>query len=94
MTVPESDRETQHFRSLPPAENALVVAFRHAAGDLMVRVWEQDCRQSPPTFSAPPKIAPCAGCPDFHAISQAVFLPPCLIFCTSLLISYSYCRYG
>ncbi len=45
MTVPESDLETQQFHSLPPAEDTLMVVFRHAAGDLMVRVWEQDCQQ-------------------------------------------------
>lgn len=45
MSVPESDLESRHFHSLPPADDALMVVFRHEAGDLMVRVWEQDCRQ-------------------------------------------------
>jgi CheY-specific phosphatase CheX len=45
MTVPESALQTDEFRSLPPADDALVVVFRHPAGDLMVRVWEHDCPQ-------------------------------------------------
>ena len=43
MTVPESSVEAAEFRSLPPAEDSLAVAFRHASGDLMVRIWEQEC---------------------------------------------------
>jgi len=43
MTVPESTVEAAGFCSLPQTEDSLVVAFRHASGDLMVRVWEQEC---------------------------------------------------
>jgi CheY-specific phosphatase CheX len=43
MAVPESAVEAGHFRRPPRTEDALMVAFRHAAGDLMVRVWEEEC---------------------------------------------------
>jgi CheY-specific phosphatase CheX len=43
MAVPESAVESACFCGSPRTEDALVVAFRHAAGDLMVRVWEQEC---------------------------------------------------
>jgi CheY-specific phosphatase CheX len=45
MAVPESVVESEGFRGQPRTEDSLAVAFRHAAGDLMVRVWEQECRQ-------------------------------------------------
>jgi CheY-specific phosphatase CheX len=41
MTVPESVVEAREFHTQPGADDKLDVAFRHAAGDLMVRVWEQ-----------------------------------------------------
>lgn len=43
MTVPESTVEAAGFCSMAQTEDSLVVAFRHASGDLMVRVWEQEC---------------------------------------------------
>ena len=43
MTVPESAVEAEGFHGPAQAEDSLVVAFHHAAGDLMVRVWEQEC---------------------------------------------------
>jgi CheY-specific phosphatase CheX len=43
MTVPESRVEAAGFCSAAQTEDSLVVAFRHASGDLMVRVWEQEC---------------------------------------------------
>jgi CheY-specific phosphatase CheX len=43
MTVPESVVETEGFCGVPQTEDSLVVAFRHASGDLMVRIWEQEC---------------------------------------------------
>jgi CheY-specific phosphatase CheX len=43
MTVPESTVEAVGFCSVAQTEDSLVVAFRHASGDLMVRVWEQEC---------------------------------------------------
>jgi chemotaxis protein CheX len=43
MTVPESTVEVAGFCSMPQTEDSLAVAFRHASGDLMVRVWEQEC---------------------------------------------------
>jgi CheY-specific phosphatase CheX len=42
MTVPESAVASETWCGRAPTEDSLVVAFRHAAGDLMVRVWEQD----------------------------------------------------
>ncbi len=43
MNVPESAVEAQGFCRPPQTEDSLVVAFRHASGDLMVRIWEQEC---------------------------------------------------
>jgi hypothetical protein len=43
MTVPESAVEAESFTGSAPTDDTLVVAFRHASGDLMVRVWEQEC---------------------------------------------------
>lgn len=43
MNVPESTVETAGFCSTRQTEDSLVVAFRHASDDLMVRVWEQEC---------------------------------------------------
>lgn len=43
MSVPESEVEAGEFSGQAPSEDSLVVAFRHAAGELMVRVWEQEC---------------------------------------------------
>ena len=43
MTVPESTVEAAGFCSAGQTEDSLVVGFRHASGDLMVRVWEQEC---------------------------------------------------
>jgi CheY-specific phosphatase CheX len=45
MAVPESAVETAVFCGQPRTEDSLSVTFRHATGDLMVRVWEQECRQ-------------------------------------------------
>ena len=45
MDVPKSAVEIKCFCGQPQTENTLVVAFRHTAGDLMVRVWEQECLQ-------------------------------------------------
>jgi CheY-specific phosphatase CheX len=41
MAVPESAVETVGFRGQPRTKDSLSVAFHHAAGDLMIRVWEQ-----------------------------------------------------
>jgi CheY-specific phosphatase CheX len=43
MSVPESDVEATGFCGPARAEDALVVGFRHQAGDMMVRIWEQEC---------------------------------------------------
>ena len=43
MTVPESAVEADDFCNPEPADDSLVVAFRHATGDLMVRIWEREC---------------------------------------------------
>jgi CheY-specific phosphatase CheX len=44
MTVPASAVEAEGFCGQPRTEDTLVVAFRHVTGDLVVRVWEQECR--------------------------------------------------
>jgi CheY-specific phosphatase CheX len=43
MSVPESVVEADGFCSLAQTEDSLVVAFHHESGDLMVRIWEQEC---------------------------------------------------
>jgi CheY-specific phosphatase CheX len=45
MTVPSSAVEHQRFIAGTASEDTLTVAFRHTAGQLMVRVWEQECTQ-------------------------------------------------
>jgi CheY-specific phosphatase CheX len=47
MTVPESAVEQEDFCGPVQSEDSLVVAFRHKAGELMVRIWEQECTQDP-----------------------------------------------
>lgn len=43
MTVPEAALEDTACSIEPHAIDTVVVAFRHAAGDFIVRVWEQEC---------------------------------------------------
>jgi CheY-specific phosphatase CheX len=43
MTVPESAVVLETWCGAPLTQDSLMVAFRHAAGDLIVRVWEQSC---------------------------------------------------
>jgi len=43
MTVPESAVEVDGYCSPPQTDDTLAVAFHHESGDLMVRVWEQEC---------------------------------------------------
>jgi CheY-specific phosphatase CheX len=43
MTVPESALAAERFCGAVDAEDTLVVAFRHATGDLMVRIVEVEC---------------------------------------------------
>ena len=43
MSVPESAVEAYRVCGQGWSEDALAVAFRHAAGDLMVRILEQEC---------------------------------------------------
>jgi CheY-specific phosphatase CheX len=45
MTVPESAVTGRTFSSRPMAEDSLDVVFRHAAGEMLVRVCEQECCQ-------------------------------------------------
>ncbi|MDR3723605.1 MAG: chemotaxis protein CheX [Terracidiphilus sp.] len=47
MTVPESSIEMVCFCGPRETEDTILVAFRHETGDLMVRVWEQDCKVEP-----------------------------------------------
>jgi len=46
MTVPAAAVETRDFAHPATSDDALIVAFRHDAGDLMVRVWEEECLQA------------------------------------------------
>lgn len=41
MTVPSAEVESADFCILPRTPDSVTVFFRHAAGELMVRVWEQ-----------------------------------------------------
>ena len=43
MTVPQSAVEADGYCSLAQTEDSLMVVFHHETGDLMVRVWEQEC---------------------------------------------------
>jgi CheY-specific phosphatase CheX len=45
MAVPESAVISEGFCAQPRTEDSLVVAFRHTAGDMMVRIWEHECLQ-------------------------------------------------
>lgn len=45
MSVPNSMVERDGFCVPPPGQDTLLVAFRHASGDLMVRIFEQECTQ-------------------------------------------------
>jgi CheY-specific phosphatase CheX len=45
MTVPDSALEQERYCGTARTQDSLVVAFRHAAGDLMVQIWEQECTQ-------------------------------------------------
>ena len=45
MAVPESSVESEGFCAQPRTEDRWWVVFRHATGDLMVRVWEHECLQ-------------------------------------------------
>ena len=45
MAVPESAVGHERFECPAATEDSLAVAFQHAAGHLMVRVWEQECPQ-------------------------------------------------
>jgi CheY-specific phosphatase CheX len=46
MTVPESAIQLEGFCGPTSREDSLVVGFRHPAGDLVVRIWEQECTQN------------------------------------------------
>ncbi len=43
MTVPESAVEAGGYCRPPQTDDSLAVAFRHESGDLMVRIWEEEC---------------------------------------------------
>jgi hypothetical protein len=42
MAVPQSAVEPRGYCSPPRTPDTLSVAFRHSAGDLLVRIWEQE----------------------------------------------------
>jgi len=46
MTVPESMVEPERVCESQRTDSTLAVGFRHAEGDLMVRVWEHECPES------------------------------------------------
>lgn len=43
MTVPDAVVEPEKYTAGEPATDTLLVLFRHESGDLLVRVWEQEC---------------------------------------------------
>ncbi len=43
MTVPESAVEPSSYCGPAQSEDSLVVLFRHESGDLLVRIWEEEC---------------------------------------------------
>jgi CheY-specific phosphatase CheX len=43
MAVPESVVQAEGFSGPAQTEDSLVVVFRHPSGDLMVRIWEEEC---------------------------------------------------
>jgi CheY-specific phosphatase CheX len=45
MSVPESAIGVEVFNGQAPSDDTLMVMFRHAAGDLIVRIHEQECIQ-------------------------------------------------
>jgi CheY-specific phosphatase CheX len=47
MTVPESAVNREEFCGPASSEDSLLVGFRHKAGDMLVRIWEQECTQDP-----------------------------------------------
>lgn len=42
MTVPESEVVPQEFSIAKETEDSFAVAFAHATGDMLVRIWEQE----------------------------------------------------
>jgi CheY-specific phosphatase CheX len=45
MSVPESSVEAKGFCGVPETEDTLIVAFRHSAGEMMVRIVEEECTE-------------------------------------------------
>ena len=43
MALPESAVATEGYSTGPSTEDTLAVAFRHAAGGMLVLVWEEEC---------------------------------------------------
>jgi len=43
MSVPEAEIGAESFEGQLPSEDTLMVMFRHATGDLVVRIHEQEC---------------------------------------------------
>jgi len=43
MAVPVSAVEAEGFCHPAQSEDSLMVVFRHTSGDLMVRIWEEEC---------------------------------------------------
>jgi CheY-specific phosphatase CheX len=53
MTVPSAEVEPADFCILPRTDDSITVFFRHAAGELMVRVWQQMPCAAPEPDSEP-----------------------------------------
>ena len=45
MSVPESAIGAEKFDGAAPTEDTLMVMFRHQTGDMIVRIYEQECVQ-------------------------------------------------
>jgi len=45
MTVPDAAVEPEDFCDTQRTEDTLAVAFEHPDGDMMVRIWEQECTE-------------------------------------------------
>ena len=45
MTVPDAVVQAEDFCDIQRTEDTLAVAFEHPDGEMMVRIWEQECEQ-------------------------------------------------
>ena len=45
MTVPDAVVQAESFCDIQRTDDTLAVAFEHPDGEMMIRIWEQDCEQ-------------------------------------------------